>query len=199
MNRITGRCLILLAILLAACGAPQPTAAPSETPMPPPQVATDLPEQPTSAPTATPLERATLPPEWTLTPSATSLEGSASVQPQGTAVPTFDMINAVLLTSPTLEVCSDFTILYDQTETTFNRSNNAHVAWTPVRDALAYRITLYNEARDTVFSVIVGETFTDFGSNLFAFQQRYFWEVRPFDRNGVQLCAAIGAILIPIN
>lgn len=114
-------------------------------------------------------------------------------------MPTFDMVNAVLLTSPTREACAAFGIQYDQTALTFNRRENARVTWTRVSSAVAYRVTLYDEARSTVFVTIVGETTTDFGNTLFDGQARYFWEVRPFDSTGVQLCAAIGGMLIPIN
>lgn len=195
MIRVAIICMCVVVFLSACGGSPQPTAAP---PTQQPQVI----QPPTSAPvmdapTPTQLIRETLPPEWTLTPAPTSPGGLA--QPVGTPIPTFDMINAVLLTSPTRETCDSFQIQYDQTTITFQRGTDARVAWTQVSDALAYRVTLYNENRDTVYTAIVGEQTFSFGATLFTLPQRYFWEVRPFDRDGNQLCAAVGAILIPTN
>ncbi|MBK8025931.1 MAG: hypothetical protein IPK19_32245 [Chloroflexi bacterium] len=192
--------ITLFLLALGACATPAASPAPAQPPAT--QAATAMPSGgqslPTGLPTATPLLRATLPPEWTPTPSVTPLE-SPTPMPQGTPVPTFDMANAVLLTSPTREACAGFTIQYDQTAMTFNRRENPRVTWTVVPNALAYRVALFDEARNTVFATIVGETTTDFGSHLFVGQARYFWEVRPFDNAGTQLCAAIGALLIPIN
>ncbi|MBL8134348.1 MAG: hypothetical protein JNL42_20975 [Anaerolineae bacterium] len=198
MQRIIASITITLMLVLSACGTPPPATQPPTAPAVENAQPTHTPVPHTPEPSLTAVIRATLPPEWTLTPSATPPE-SPTPQPQGTPVPTFDMVNAVLLTSPTREACAAFGIQYDQTALTFNRRENARVAWTAVSNAAAYRVSLYDEARSTIFATIVGETTTDFGNALFVGQARYFWEVRPFDGAGVQLCAAIGGMLIPIN
>ncbi len=193
MRRINhGLMLAICAIALAACsGEAQPTSVPpTATPRP---SATPQPTLP-DAPTPTELLRATLPPTWTPIFSPTPVP---SVTPS--PVPTFDMVNAVLLTSPTLPACSTFSIDLARTVTTVDRTGNNRVTWMPVDGALAYRVALYNEELVTLFATIVGETYFDFGGALFQPLQTYFWEVRPLDRSGAQLCAAIGAVLIPVN
>lgn len=187
-----GLMLAICAIVLAACsGEVQPTAVPfTSTPQP---SATPQPTLP-DAPTPTELLRATLPPTWTPIFSPTPVP-SATPSP----VPTFDMVNAMLLTSPTLQACSMFSIDLARTATTVDRTGNNRVTWMPVDGAVAYRVALYSEELVTLFATIVGETHFDFGGSLFQPLQSYFWEVRPLDRSGAQLCAAIGAVLIPIN
>lgn len=109
------------------------------------------------------------------------------------------MINALLITRPTTVACADFNIDDERTAYTVNRQADTQVAWTAVEGARAYRITLYDVERNTVYTAIIGETEFNFGPTLFKPFERYFWEVRPFDLEGVQLCAAKGALLVPIN
>lgn len=188
--------LLALLFTLGACGGspPDPTAQPTSAPNQ--SAPTAVPDRPTDAPTPTQLSRVTLPPEWTLTPSVTPLHSPTPTA--GTIIPTFDMINAILLTSPTLEGCTNFTISAESA-VTFPRESGGRVHWTNVPGAAAYRVNLFNDRNETIYTVIVGETTTDFGPTLFAMQQRYFWEVRPFDSQGNQMCSAIGSMIVPMN
>lgn len=189
--------LLACLLVLGACGgAPaEPTTQPTSVPEQSVPSATS--ERPTNEPTPTELSRATLPPEWTPTPSVTPLQSPVPTL-DGTPMPTFDMINAVLLTSPTQEACASFQISAES-QVTFPRVEGAHVYWSDVPGAAAYRVNLFSDKSDTLFTVIVGETTTHLGPTLFAVQQRYFWEVRPFDAQGNQMCPAIGSMVVPLN
>lgn len=195
MRKVIRVAMLALLFVLGACGGsqPEPTAQPTSAPQSAPSA---VPERPTDAPTPTPLSRATLPPEWTPTPSVTPLVSPTPTT--GTLIATFDMINALLHTSPMSEVCANFQIT-GESDVTFPRNSGARVHWTQVPGAAAYRINLFNDEMDTIYTVIVGETTTDFGPTLFAIEQRYFWEVRPFDAQGNQICAAVGSMVVPMN
>ncbi|MDZ4770603.1 MAG: hypothetical protein SGJ24_15870 [Chloroflexota bacterium] len=195
-SRVTAAQWLVYAVasiaLLSGCGSAAPTLQPSATP---PPTMIEVRENPATAlPTPTALRRATLPPAWTPTTSVTPLPSDTP-----TPIPTFDMINAILITSSTRVVCGTFAIDYSATNTSFDRTRNPRVTWSAVEDALAYRITLYDQARKTLYTAIIGETTFNFGSALFAPVQRYFWDVRPFNSDGEQLCTAIGGLLVPLN
>lgn len=206
--------LLSILLLLTACGhlgAPVITATPS-----PVVVLT------TEVPSATPVRRATLPPSWTpvqswtptrtLTPSITptasiTLTPSNTFTPSQTftasktftptATPTANATNQFLLSQPLPAVCATFGADPDKNPRQFAYSTAPTVFWTPVETAVAYQVRLYDSNRVTLLTETTTETALTFASDLFAPGQNYAWDVAPLDNDGVQLCPARGALLVP--
>lgn len=183
--------LVLIAVLVG-CGQQSqdlPTLAATaiqaidSTPTPPP--ATKIPQL-----------RPTLPPTWTSPPGPSEL----LVTPSDTSPP-------VPQVAATLEVCTLFDIDREKSASTITPGVPPVAAWTPVRDALRYRIRLINEFGEAILltndfgeklqSLIVLEPSYSFDSDLFEPGKRYGWGVYPEDSLGQQMCDEIGAEFYP--
>jgi hypothetical protein len=203
-------CAALLCI--AAC---QQQAAPTQTPT---QAST--PEVPTETPipTATPITRATLPPSWTpifsptpsitLTPSITPTptktytpSETPTITPTWTLTytPTPNATNLALLSQPLADECRTFGADPIRNGVRFPGGTAPTVVWTPVDTAAAYQIRLYDSNQVTLATHTTTETEYEYSAELFQLNQTYAWEVAPVDADGVQLCPARGALLIPVS
>jgi len=198
MPKVVSVVLIFL-VFLVGCSQGEPTSTPSTIP-PTNAPNAEVVNTPGSfsqgdTPTPPPAFAPTLPPTWTQTASPT-LPFTATETP-GTPTPTLDLTNMAMIQNPTAVVCTSFRVLFEESSVSFPRGTNPRVSWTPVLDALGYRVTLLNEKRDMLVLTIIAETTIDFAAETFEFEKSYFWEVRPINREGNQLCAAAGGALIP--
>lgn len=169
--------LLLLTLLVAACGG---QVAPTSTPVPPtlPPPTAELPSEPaTLQPT---VFVPTLPPTWTPVVIPTVF------------APEIDLTNVALLALPTNTACAGF--LSDRTQSAqfFIMGQPVVVVWTPVPTAARYRVTLLDRgARALWFDVTTDIRITIPGEFLVG-DSLFGWEVRPYDAAGVQLCLPVG-------
>lgn len=205
--------LFCAAILLAA--ACQPQATPTPTPSLTPTL-----EDPTETvvPSVTPVVRSTLPPTWTpvlsytpsitptpsitLTPSKTytpTRTPSITPTPTETPTPTPNATNLALLNQPLSDECLMFGADPLRNMRQFQFSTVPTIAWTPVETADAYLIRLYDWNRVTVATHTTTETEYQFTAERFQAGQSYAWDVSPIDVDGMQLCPARGALLLPTS
>ncbi|MDX2140452.1 MAG: hypothetical protein SF123_20380 [Chloroflexota bacterium] len=169
--------LLVLTLLLAACGG---QAAPTTTPVPPtlPVPTVELPPEPV-VPQPT-VFLPTLPPTWTpiVTPTVFA--------------PEIDLTNAALLVQPTNAVCTGFLSDRAQSARFFGLGQPVVVVWTPVPTAASYRVTLFDRgARALWFDLTTDIRITIPGEFLVG-DSLFGWEVRPYDAAGVQLCLPVG-------
>lgn len=200
MPKVVGIVVIFL-VFLAGCSQGEPTSVPPLVPTTtiPNTAVVNTPSvfSQGDTPTPPPAFAPTLPPTWTQTASPTFV--STVTETPGTPTATLDLTNMAMLQNPTAAVCTSFRVLFEESVVSFPRGTNPRVSWTPVLDALGYRVTLLNEKRDMLILTIIAETTIDFGAETFEFEKSYFWEVRPINREGNQLCAAAGGALIPVG
>ncbi|MBZ0291547.1 MAG: hypothetical protein K8L99_03175 [Anaerolineae bacterium] len=189
--------LLMIGLLLTACAQQAPT--------PEPEVTVEVTEElATAAPTATPmsLERPTLPPTWTPSPSAaddTSQQAeeatAAPIDNNEPAAPTEDP-NAFI--PPTaLEACNSFGEDRTLNQRTFTPGAPVQVFWTPVEGAASYSVSLVNSTGSVLETEYTRETTYVFSPELFTENDLYGWEAYPIDPAGRQMCISRGAELVP--
>jgi hypothetical protein len=184
---IVRRLLLLCGLFAAAC-AQQPEA--TVIPTLPPVIVEPAVEDAHSAPTATEIIRATLPPTWTPEPLP-------SATPTTAPVPTIDVTTEFMMAQPTLPACAAFDIDRERSAEAFTLGTSPLVAWQAVLAAVTYRVTLYDGDFNVLQEQDVPTTQHVFSPDLFRYDDFYFWEVRPLDRFGVQICLPRGGRLVP--
>lgn len=184
---IVRRLLLLCGLLAAACGQqPEATAIPTL----PSVTAEPAVEDAHLAPTATEIVRATLPPTWTPEPLP-------SATPTAAPVPTIDVTTEFMMAQPTLPACAAFDIDRERSAEAFTLGTSPLVAWQAVLAAVTYRVTLYDGNFNVLHEQDVLTTQHIFSADLFRYDDFYFWEVRPLDRFGGQICLPRGGRLVP--
>jgi hypothetical protein len=203
MHKLVQSVAVLSLLITAAACAPQPTATPIPT-QPPAPSAVGEPSQ-TLEPTWTPVERRTLPPEWTLTFTASMTPSITPTVPTSTPthtptltpIPTIDAIGTVLAGQPPREGCAQFRVDESISAFDFVFGSDPVVNWTAMQGAAGYKVTLLNGARDAIFETITPLLTITFSANFFAIDDIYAWEVRPLSSEALQLCQPIGSALVP--
>jgi len=205
--------LVLMAVLLSACGgdAPEePEAAPTDEPptvapeaeatadaLPPTQTLT--PTETADLPPTIPPERPTLPPTWTptvtLAPTetpdmaeATDEAGAQIVVTTPTRTPVFQP------TQP--PSCRDFAVDSQATIRNFFLGETPVVAWLPVDEAALYRVTVIDETDTELYEVLVDGNETSIPAETFPQAGFYAWQVIPLNALGLDLCLQRGDMLI---
>ncbi|GAB4510455.1 MAG: hypothetical protein OHK0046_07320 [Anaerolineae bacterium] len=182
--------MIILGLLLAACGGSDGNNDLPTTIAPVAESTTEETTQPEESQpaeaTATPTRagRATLPPSWTPEPSETPLPPTAT----NTAIPTLEIIDAP-------PACNGFGPNTLETDETIQLGNSARVAWRPVEGARLYRIVVIDPQGNTILEELTDQTSYTISPNVFLAAVRYGWEVRPLDNVGIQMCPGRGGLL----
>ncbi len=206
-----GMSLIGIAFILGACGGPQAAAPVTVSPpatLPPTATLTA-----TTTPTRTPFA---LPPTWTLavsyTPSITPTPSitltpsltltptptfSLTPTPSITNTPTPDLTDAALLAAPLAPECAGFAADAERNQREFSYGSAPTIYWTPVASSAAYRVRLYDRNLVTLLATTTTDTSYTFDADLFDPLGIYTWDVAPVDVDGIQMCPARGASLIP--
>lgn len=184
---IVRRLLLLCGLFAAACAQqPEATAVPTL----PAATVEPTAEDGGLAPTPTEIVRATLPPTWTPEPLP-------SATPTTAPLPTIDVTTEFMMAQPTLPACAAFDIDRERSAEAFTLGTSPLVAWQAVLAAVTYRVTLYDGDFNVLHEQDVLATQHIFSADLFRYDSFYFWEVRPLDRFGVQICLPRGGRLVP--
>lgn len=194
MRILGGGRAIMLALLIAACGAngaDDPADAPTEAP--PSPAATTATAAPEALPTWTPesaLDSAAadepseaeplLPPTWTprapTVPTATPTLNIPTQTPRPTHTPLPDWCNAlVAIEAPGASIAG----------------HPVHLRWGALENAAQYRVELRNGSGNLVHSTVIEDTEYTFSGDLFTLPSVYGWEVAPLDEDGTPICFAI--------
>jgi len=191
----------LLLIFIVAC-TPQdtslptliPTSAPVEpTENVPPAIPTTDQTEPTPTreilPTNTPIARNTLPPTWTVVPTATETPFPT------VAPPTITPFNPSNIELPT--ECDLFQVDFVNNTTEFTAGEAPTIAFTSIPSATSYRVILADGIgtiiKDDIF---IFETTYTFDASFFEGGEFYGWQAYPIDVNNEQMCNFVGAELI---
>lgn len=183
--------LIVLALLIAACGSSggNPTAE-SPTEAPPSPTATLAPEiPPTWTPSAAPDSAAESdqagaalprPATWTPrvpdTPTAAPTVMGPTQTPRPTRTPLPDWCNAlVAIEAPDASITG----------------HPVNLRWAALENAERYRVELRNSSGFVLAAGIVESAEYNFPGDLFAMPGVYGWEVEPLDQDGGPLCFTI--------
>jgi hypothetical protein len=180
-----------LAVLLTAACAPAP--APEPAPQNPQTAATLVP----GAPTPTALSRATLPPEWTLTPETTPTHTPDPFAPV-VVPPTPDMVETLFaqIAGNVPPECNTFGEDPVRSPLEVRVSTDTTFYWTPLAGAAFYEFRLLRTTDSAIlFSQVTEETQATAPGILITYDVPYRWQVRPFDAQGRQLCPAAGNFL----
>jgi hypothetical protein len=190
--------LVMIALLLAACGTQSSETLPTLMPTPGGAVATDTPMQATEPPTPEPLIRPTLPPTWT--PESGVGGGDQSSSDSGLPTPTPESLNQPpqgATDIPTLVVCGTFVADRNRSTSTFTTGAQPQIFWSNVETAFRYRIRLLDSTGAQLFEDFSLEPSYTFPANLFEKGKVYGWSVYPEDSLGQQMCSERGAELLP--
>jgi hypothetical protein len=197
MNKLSAA-LVILALLLAACGSQSSEALPTLIPTPGGVVATKTPVQPTEPPTPEPLTRPTLPPTWTPESGVSGSDQSGNTS--NLATPTPESLNTLPPAAtevPTLVVCGTFVADRNRSTSTFVTGTTPQIFWSKVETAFRYRIRLLDSTGKEVFVDFSLEPTYTFRTDLFEKGKVYGWSVYPEDSLGQQMCTERGAELLP--
>jgi hypothetical protein len=179
--------VLILALLLAACGSQSQAELPTLIPTPGGvEAATATSVPPTEPPTQAPIVRPTLPPTWT--PSVVPTEPGNQATETPVVLPTG-------IPLATLEACGTFLVDLERSTSTFKLGESPVVYWSPATGAMRYRVSVIDEFGQELFmDYAIDETFS-FPAELFKAGKRYGWEVYPEDNIGRQMCLQQGAEL----
>jgi hypothetical protein len=180
--------VLILALLLAACGSQSegelPTLIPTLGGVEAATATTLPPTEP--LPTQAPIVRPTLPPTWT--PSVVPTEP----QNQATETP---VVLPTGIPLATLEACGTFLVDLERSTSTFKLGESPAVYWSPAAGAMRYRVSVIDEFGQELFMDYAIDATYSFPAELFKAGKRYGWEVYPEDNIGRQMCFQQGAEL----
>ncbi len=176
--------LVVVLLVLSACGGQKEESASVETPGPATAAET--------APSAVP-STSIFPPTWTPSPEPPELTPQPTLGPEQ---PTPTRTPVAVPTQPAVpDYCFEFDVLSEGT-IQIQTGESARIAWQPIAPYPNYEVSLWPPSGDAqIREVVQGGSYT-FSGELFSAAGVYGWEVWPLDDAGERVCRGLSGEIV---